>query len=546
MSSDTEEFFEEPTSGKKAGNSKKSAKRGCVRLIILMVLCSIAFAVLCVLLIDVTNSGGKIKRAIAGMLDIKPDPVAIPKPEVKVVEKIVEVPVEKIVEKIVEVEKDRPMPSSYVPWQTIDTAKMWNGINVTTKVNEVKGQTASLEREKEDSYQIKMELNISVPQPNDSVGALGSLNANLPLMFKDFSTLVENAKVSPFYHHIYELKTDFIQKNVTRLDRVLSRHNLYDCETILEIEHPDTKRKALLIQGEMDVVADGSDGDRVPTLSDYISMSDYYQPFTSYGWSKKTNTPNPLLERWETKLKEYETEFAIKGLSIERNRELREGIDKYKAGVTDMKGRSFLIAEMDPFIVVPLSFLGRKDENEFGPAIGDYAVVVYGDKLYPAIAGDAGPSYKMGEASLRIAKALNEKASPYNRPVSDLHVTYLLFPNSADEKKGPPNLEEWHAKCSTFLEELGGINEGFELHQWEDLIAKLNTEKEAAKKAEEEAAEKAKAAAESEPSTEDDADAPDPAPAEGKTEPGTPDSDAAPDSPEAEGGAGSADAAADN
>jgi len=445
MSSDKEEFFDESTSGKNAGNSKKSSKRGCVRLIILMFLCSIAFAVLCVLLIDVTNSGGKIKRAIAGMLDIKADPVAIPKPEVKVVEKIVEVPVEKVVEKIVEVERDRPMPSSYVPWQTIDTAKMWNGINVTTSVNEVEGQTASLEREKEESYQIKMELNISVPKPNDSVGALGSLNANLPRMFKDFSLLVENAEVSPFYYHLYELKTDYIQKNVTRLDRVLSRHNLYDCETVLEIEHPDTKRKALLIQGEMDVVSDGSDGDRLPDMDQYISLSDSYQATTSYGWPKQSDTPNPLLSVYEKNLKKYEDEFAIEGLSIERNRFLRSKIDFYKPRVEELKFRSFLIAEADPFVVVPLSFLSRKDENEFGPAIGDYAVVVYGDKLYPAIAGDAGPSYKIGEASLRIAKELNEKATPYNRPVSDLQVTYLLFPDSAEEKKGPAYLEEWDA-----------------------------------------------------------------------------------------------------
>jgi len=532
MSSDKEEFFEEPVEEiRKAGNSRRNVKRGCFRLLILMVLCSIAFAVLCVLLIDVTNSGGKIKRSIARVLDIQPDPVAQPKPEVQVVEKIVEVPVEKIVEKIVEVEKDRPMPSSYVPWQTIDTAKLWNGLNVTTKVTEVEGQTASLEREKEESYQIKMELKIAVPQPNDSVGALGSLNPNLPNMFTDFSELVENATVSPFYYHLYELKTDYIQKNVTRLDRVLSRHNLYDCETILEIKHPESGRKALMIQGEMDVVADGSDGDRVDTLDDYISMSDYYQPFTSYGWPKQTDTPNPLLERWETKLKEYETEFAIKGLSIERNRELREGIEKYSAGVADMKGRSFLIAEMDPFIVIPLSLLGRKDENEFGPAIGDYAVVIYGDKLYPAIAGDAGPSYKMGEASLRLAKALNEKASPYNRPVSDLQVTYLIFPDSADEKKGPPNLEAWHEKCSALLDELGGIEEGFELHQWEDLVAKLKAEKEAAAKAAEEAAKAAEEAAKKAAEEEAKPDAP----------------DAADDAPEESSeGTDSADAAAEN
>jgi hypothetical protein len=140
--------------------------------------------------------------------------------------------------------------------------------------------------------------------------------------------------------------------------------------------------------------------------------------------------------------------------------------------------------------VIPLSFLGRRDQNEFGPAIGDYAVVIYGDKIYPAIAGDAGPSWKFGEGSLRMAKELNEKATAYNRPVSDLIVTYLIFPGSAEETKGPPDLAVWHEQCSSLLEGIGGIGEGYELHQWEDLIAK--------KKAEEEAIEKAKSKAEAE------------------------------------------------
>ncbi|MBU6180050.1 MAG: hypothetical protein KGR69_10310, partial [Verrucomicrobia bacterium] len=250
------------------------------------------------------------------------------------------------------------------------------------------------------------------------------------------------------------------------------RHNLYDLETILQVKHPGTGRRLLLAQGEMDTVSDGSDGDRWPGLDDYISMSQHYQPTTSYGWKKRTTTPNPLLSRFETKLKEYEKEFAITGLTADRNRYLRTQIDDYKLRVADLKARSFLIAEADPFIVIPLSLLGRREENEFGPAIGDYAVVVHDDQLYPAIAGDAGPSWKFGEASLRIARQINEKASPYNRPVSDLTVTYLIFPGSADETKEPPDLEKWHQKCSALLAEIGGIGEGYALHQWEDLIAK--------------------------------------------------------------------------
>ncbi|MEZ5302405.1 MAG: hypothetical protein R3F11_17490 [Verrucomicrobiales bacterium] len=59
-----------------------------------------------------------------------------------------------------------------------------------------------------------------------------------------------------------------MKTNLTRLNRVLSRHNFYDCETILELTHPDSKQPVLLMQGEMDVVSDGSDGDRMAKLDD--------------------------------------------------------------------------------------------------------------------------------------------------------------------------------------------------------------------------------------------------------------------------------------
>ena len=346
-----------------------------------------------------------------------------------------------------------------------------------------RGKFASIEREDDKGYQIEIKLTFTIPKPNETPEEIATLNPHLPKMLKDFPKLVENANVSPFYHHLYELKTTRIQQKATRFDEVLSRHNLYDCETVLEITHPETGRKTLLVQGDMDVVSDGSDGDRWPELDNYISMSDYYQPFTSYGWSKQTNTPNPLLKTWKERLKKAEEAYAVPGLSSSRNRDLEAQIASRKLGIADMEGRSFLIAEADPFIVIPLSFLGRKDQNEFGPAIGDYAVVIYEDKLFPAIAGDAGPSFKVGEASLRMAKALNPKANPYNRPVSDLKVTYLVFPNSADEKKGPPDLEAWHRTCGTLLDDLGGLAEGYQLHQWEDLIAKKRAEE---KKAEEE------------------------------------------------------------
>jgi hypothetical protein len=98
-----------------------------------------------------------------------------------------------------------------------------------------------------------------------------------------------------------------------------------------------------------------------------------------------------------------------------------------------MKARSSLIAEKDPFVVISLLFRGYGDQNKFTPQIGDYAAVIHEGKIYPAICGDYGPSFKMGEASLLMAKTVNPKATPYIRPESDLKVTYLIFPGTAEK-----------------------------------------------------------------------------------------------------------------
>jgi len=516
---DKEEFFLTGNApGGRGAARRKQGGRGCFRAGVVVVLSAVALLVAAVVVIDATDSGARVKRKIASWLGVSPAPPAAPpapaEAEPLVVEKVVEVPVEtvveKVVEKVVEVEVLPPMPSSFVPYRRVDVATLWNEIPVSTSVVASEGENAALERERDEAYEIEMRVNVTVPRPNRTLEELASINEHLPKMLKDLERLVEGAEVSPFFHHLYEIKLRRLQENVTRLNAIPSRHNFFDLETVLQMSHPETGQKVLFVQSEMDVVTDGSDGDRWPELDDYISMSQFYQPFTSYGWAKRSSTPNPLLSRWEDQLKEYEDEFAIPGLTIERNRYLRAQIEKLTAEIADMKARSYLIAEADPFFVIPLSFLGRRDENEFGPAIGDFGVIVYEDKLYPAIAGDAGPTWKFGEASLFVARELSERASPYNRPVSDLEVTYLIFPGSADERRGPPDLERWHARCEELLEGIGGLAEGYELHRWEDLIAKKKAESEEADAADPQAAEPEPQAPEPDPEADDPDAAEDP------------------------------------
>src|ERR1700722_20588305 len=108
--------------------------------------------------------------------------------------------------------------------------------------------------------------------------------------------------------------------------------------------------------------------------------------------------------------------------------------------------------------------------HPFLPKLGDWGVVIYQGKLYPALLGDVGPSYKIGEASLRLCSQLDPRSSAYNRPASDLNITYLVFPGSAEDPPGPPDLQKLHDRCSTLLNEIGGYSG--DLWTWEDILSK--------------------------------------------------------------------------
>jgi hypothetical protein len=254
------------------------------------------------------------------------------------------------------------------------------------------------------------------------------------------------------------------------LNELLTKHNYYDCETMLNLQAANGRR-VFFLQAEMDVVSDGSDGDRLPTMPDAIVNSTFYQPFTSYGWRKTGTVANPMVAGWELRIKKAETELAARTTTAARKKWLRDRIAYLKRGVQDMKYRSFLIAEHDPFIVVPVTILAAKNDP-FAPKVGDFAVVVHEEKLYPAIVGDGGPTYKVGEGSLRMAKQLNPRALSNSRPVSDLKVSYVIFPGSADAERGPPDYAKWRQKCHELLNEIGGIGQGVSLFDWQDTLPK--------------------------------------------------------------------------
>lgn len=358
-----------------------------------------------------------------------------------------------------------PAPSPKIPVITgkLDTAKLFSGITIHAAVEPAPGGPASDERVNPESYSLELKMHVRMPAPNATIDDLAKVSPDLPRLLPGLAAMITPDSVSPFFKELYDTKLRNLKENLVRLDQLLSRHNFYDCQTVLQIRHPETKRRAVLLQADMDVDADGSDSDRLPAGS---GSSANFKPVTSFRWPKKSQIPNPYIVPAEERLKRYEGELAAKTTTSERKKELKAGIAAVRDEIETLKKFSFLIGATDPYIVLP-SGLGKAD----GGKVGDYALVIFGDRIFPAVVGDIGPSDKIGEASLRIAKEINAAATAYNRPVSDLKVTYLVFPGSAETPFGPPDLEKLQARTEALVKEIGGAT--VPLHHWENIIPPL-------------------------------------------------------------------------
>ena len=360
-----------------------------------------------------------------------------------------------------------PTPPGKPPVITgrLETARLFNGITLHAEVEPTPGGAAADERVDPQSYVLDLKLHARVPSPNATIEELAKVSPDLPRLLPGLATMIKPDSVSPFFKELYDAKLKMLRENLGRLDQLLSRHNFYDCQTVLQLRHPESHRRAILLQADMDVDADGSDSDRLPAGT---GTSPNFKPVTSFRWPKKSTLSNPYLPPLEEKLKRYEEEHSVKGTTPERKRELKSAIAQLRDEIASLKRFSFLIGATDPYIVLP-SGLSKAD----GGKVGDHAVVIVGDRIFPAVVGDIGPSDKIGEASLRIAKEINALSTPNNRPVSDLKVTYLVFPGTADTPFGPPDLDKLQTRCEALVNEIGGA--GVPLHHWENIIPPLPT-----------------------------------------------------------------------
>ncbi|PYL95341.1 MAG: hypothetical protein DME28_02520, partial [Verrucomicrobia bacterium] len=232
----------------------------------------------------------------------------------------------------------------------LDTGRLFNGITLHSSVETTPGSDASTERADPESYVLDLKLNARVPTPNRTLEELAKITPRLPELLPGLAAMAGPESVSPLFTELYNTKIRMLRENLVRLDLLLSRHNFFDCQTVLQLQNPQSHRKALLLQADMDVDADGSDGDRMPIGT---GAPTNFKPFTSFKWAKKTPAPNPYLAGTEERLKRTEDEFAARTTAPERKRDLRNAITQLRAEVATLKKCSFLIGTTDPYVVIP-------------------------------------------------------------------------------------------------------------------------------------------------------------------------------------------------
>lgn len=356
-----------------------------------------------------------------------------------------------------------PEKQSVLPRKNYDTARLFSGLSLKTSVSCGQGTLSTLETIAEtNSYEADLSLHVRWPSPATNSQGVLAATPELATLLPSLPRLLEEATPSPDFTGLLERKERFLRANLSQLQKLPYRDSLFDCQTILNLRNPETGRRVLFVQAIMNVNTDGSDGDRNLAID---RLSATFQPQTNYRWPKTGTRPNPCLRETESRMALLTAELGNGSLTPENKASLGSELDYLKATSEELKRWDFLVGTADPFIVLPSFMVGKSSAQ---PAIGDYAVVIVRGKLYPAILGDMGPGSKIGEASLRLCRAIDADSGADKRPVSRPEVAYLVFPGTAEKPFSPPDYTHWAARCRDLWKELGG-GETADWHEWTSL-----------------------------------------------------------------------------
>jgi hypothetical protein len=308
------------------------------------------------------------------------------------------------------------------------------------------------------------------PEPLTQPEELEKLNPGLLAVLPGVRDLIRGANVSPKFKLLYDAKIKLASEGSP-----LGARSYFDCATVLEMQDAKSGRNVLLLQSDMDTDTDGTDPVRLPLLKDYddARSSRSFQPVLAFSWGKGANgAVNPFPKYFEDTLANLRAlQREVKGFAdsdpgpvwqdMKKHFDEQVSLLERRANYfrKDLFSRRSLVASLDPFIVVPKTWVNSH------VGVGDCAAVVYGGKAYPCIIGDTGPAEKTGEASQRLARAINPKASGNVSAVTTPAVTYLIFPGTR-ALLSEPDLARCCAEVKQLLGEIGGLGGGVTLHEW--------------------------------------------------------------------------------
>jgi hypothetical protein len=309
------------------------------------------------------------------------------------------------------------------------------------------------------------------PKALTKVEELEKLNPGLTQALPGLRDLVSKGAVSPKFKRLYDAKIESMKDGIFMPD-----HSYFDCATVLNVRSEKSWRTAVVFQSDMETDTDGTDPVRLPRLKDYddARLSRSFQPVLSYAWKKEADgAPNPFVKYYDDTIRQLRgLQKQVDGFAqADRGpiwQDMKRHFDEQIAALDrrasyyrgDLLRRRSLVGSLDPFIVVPTSWVGQE------MSVGDYAVVVHAGHVYPCIIGDTGPKAKTGEASQRLARALNPNASGKVSAVSTPCVTYIVFPQTRSAK-GALDLARYEAEVGQLIEEIGGLGPGVKLHAWQ-------------------------------------------------------------------------------
>lgn len=333
-------------------------------------------------------------------------------------------------------------------------------------------ETLVLKRTAPPSYlEITQTATIVRPKAVTKVEELERLNPGVTQVLPGLSDLVASATVSPKFKRLYDAKISSVAAGNHMLPQFY-----FDCATVLNVKHAKSGQRAVIFQSDMDTDTDGTDPARLSKLKDYddARLSRTFQPLLSYSWNKaSSDTPaNPFLKYYDDTLDRLRAlQKQVEGFSQTDHGPIWQDMKKHfdeQVSALDRRARYYredlvwrrsLIASMDPFIVVPQTWVDPQ------MSVGDYVAVVHAGKVYPCIIGDTGPTTKAGEGSQRLAQALNPKATGRVSAVTTPAVTYIVFPGTRGTK-GVPDLARYQSEVNRLLGEIGGLGSGVTLHAW--------------------------------------------------------------------------------